>query len=373
MPSVKNGAWLLLGLALGTALGLAVGEYRHGSQAATDIPLPLSKAAPPILPEPAVLPSVEPLLSIPGADTPVQTSSSLWDQVQALLASDDQLGAVRLLKQHLQQDPQSAPAWLLLAQTLQRLGNPRESVQAWFAYLRWEVDAAKAEQAMVHLRRYLLQLAQNPSLFGDDRQWLIEQLNQLAKLLADNGALHLALARLHLDDQDKTQTEYHALMALNDPQQQPQAELILAKLNDQANAQALGASVEIPLLRYGQQFLVEVEIEGIKARLLLDTGASVSGLTSHFLQRHPALVKNMRPLQLNTASGQVSSYLFRVEQFNLAMLRFKNHGFAHLPMNDLRDFDGLLGVDILGRFDCVIDQNDARLVLRKRASVPAPH
>lgn len=367
MPSLKNGAWLLLGLALGTALGLAVGEYRYRPQAPSDIPLPLSEAAPPTLPEPASL--AEPPLAVPGSAPLGQSSPSLWEEVQRLLAGDDQLGAVRLLKQYVQQHPQSAPAWLLLAQTLQRLGNARDSVQAWFAYLRWELDAAKAEQAMVHLRGYLLQLAQNPSLFGDDRQWLIEQLNQLVKLLADNGELHLALARLHLDNQDQTQTEYHALMALNDPQQQPQAELILARLNDKANAETLGYGIEIPLLRYGQQFLLEVEIEGRKARLLLDTGASVSGLTSYFLLRHSALVKNPRPLQLNTASGQVTSYVFRVEQLRLANLKFNNHTLAHLPMDEVRDFDGLLGVDILGRFDFFIDQNNARLVLRKR--VPA--
>ena len=369
MPLVKNGAWLLLGVVLGMALGLALGKYLYRPQAPIAMPPSVAESVPPVLSEQALPASTQAVPSAPGHDPQRQTLPSLWEQVQHLLASDDSLAAVRVLKQYLQQHPQSAPAWLLLAQTLQRLGNARDSVSAWFAYLRWELDAAKAEQAMVHLRRYLLQLAQNPSLFGDDRQWLIEQLNQLTKLQADNGELHLALARLHLDNQDQTQTEYHALMALNDPQQQPQAELILAKLNDKANTETLGSGIEIPLLRYGQQFLLEVEIEGRKARLLLDTGASVSGLTSYFLLRHSALVKNSRPLQLNTASGQVTSYAFRVEQLRLANLKFNNHTLAHLPMDDVRDFDGLLGVDILGRFDFFIDQNNARLVLRKRMPV----
>ncbi|ACE85504.1 hypothetical protein CJA_0944 [Cellvibrio japonicus Ueda107] len=342
------------------AAGVLVTEYRYRLQ----VPPAAHTVVPPEVIEPAISPAPtqsQPPAALPGAEAP------LWDEIQRLLAGGDQVQAAQSLRRYLQQHPQSAPAWLLLAQVQQQLGRQRESVDAWFQYLRYELDAAKVEGAIQHLKQYLLKLAQSPSLFGEERLWLIEQINNLIKLTADDGELHLALANLHLNNEDRDQAQYHALMAVNHPQSQPQAEAILAKLNgDQIDA-ALGETLEIPLTRYGNQFLVEVSIEGNSARLLLDTGASLSGVTSRYLEQHPYLVKNRKPIQLNTASGSVDSYLFTVEQLNLASIPFHKHLLAHLPMGDTREFDGLLGVDILGRFDFVIDQSAARLRLSKRA------
>ena len=49
-------------------------------------------------------------------------------------------------------------------------------------------------------------------------------------------------------------------------------------------------------------------------------------------------------------------------------LVFNQHILAQLPMDNSQGFDGLLGVDILGRFDFFIDQDAAVLRLKARKS-----
>jgi hypothetical protein len=60
------------------------------------------------------------------------------------------------------------------------------------------------------------------------------------------------------------------------------------------------------------------------------------------------------------------SILFTVTQIGIGDLFFKQHILAQFPMDSSVEFDGLLGIDILGRFDFVIDQNAASLKLKPR-------
>jgi predicted aspartyl protease len=165
-----------------------------------------------------------------------------------------------------------------------------------------------------------------------------------------------------LDIRDTYLAQYHALMALNQTTTKKRAEQILASLE----GEKLPEQLKIPLSRLGNQFVAEVVIENNPARMLLDTGASLSGLSKDYTAKYPHLLKSQKPIRLNTASGSVESMLFTVDNLSLGALNFNQHIFAQLPMSDAQGFDGLLGVDILGRFDFVIDQNAAVLTLKAR-------
>jgi Tfp pilus assembly protein PilF len=275
--------------------------------------------------------------------------------------------AVQLLEQIVRDDPQATEAMRLLARVYEEQGQHEKSVATWFRYFGIEIDAQKIEVGLQYLANYLLRLVSNPVLFGERQAWLMQQLNDLIRLTPDNGELHLRLANMHLDEKDKELAQYHALMAANQVNTQARAEALLILISgDGLNNAASGEEVIISLLRFGKQFLVPVTIEGFSARLLLDTGASISGLTATFVESHYSLVRNTKPIKLNTASGSVDTYLFVVNNLNIASLEFTQHMLARLPMDNANQFDGLLGVDILGRFDFVIDQEKAELRLRKR-------
>ncbi len=362
-----------------TITAFTAGYYVRDYRLLTQMPVH-DKDAPVIAPVSEATPVVT--ASIPGQVLPWvdTTSSSLalssFSSVPALtpleqatrwVATGNYGQAVQLLEQLLHAEPHMAEAMRLLARVYEEQGQHEPAVATWFRYFTAETDAQKIAVGLQYLSNYLLRLASNPVFFGERHVWLMQQLNDLIRLTPDNGELHLRLANMHLDEKDKELAQYHALMAANQVNTRARAETLLILISgDGLNNVASGEEVTLALQRFGKQFLVPVTIDGFSARLLLDTGASISGLTATFVERHYSLVNNTKPIKLNTASGSVDTYLFVVNNLTLASLEFTRHMLARLPMDNANQFDGLLGVDILGRFEFVIDQEKAELRLRKR-------
>ena len=285
-----------------------------------------------------------------------------WSQVNQLIASARYAEAIQLLETRMAIPDDVARAWLLLASIHKKQGYAIAAVDAWFRYLKLEVDDQKIEQALKELQSYLLQLKASPALFNEDYAWLMAQFDALLKYRANDGEVHLAMAAVLMQLKDEYQAQYHALMAVNDPLVRKRAETILAKLNGENTP----AELVIPLIRFGNQYLVSTTVEGYPARLLLDTGASLSGLSTSYTAKYPGLLKATKPIRLNTASGVRDSILFTVTHIGIGNLGFNQHILAQLPMDNSTEFDGLLGLDILSRFDFVIDQNAAALKLKPR-------
>ena len=285
-----------------------------------------------------------------------------WERINALLQARDYDRALALLKDEQPVSDNPAAIWLALAHIYQQTNKPYLLVEAWLRYLDEELDAEKSDQVNVALKAYLTKIFENPLIVGGDNAWLAEQITGLLDFRTNDGELHWMLASLYLQEEDSYQAQYHALMAANDPVAQKRAEKILAQLN---GADVSGEHL-LPLIRYGNQYLVNVAIDGHAARLLLDTGASLSGVSQDYIARYPHIVTSKKTIRLNTASGTEESYLFTIDVLTMGDLRFSAHILARLPMTNVPDFDGLLGVDILGRFDFVIDQDKLQLRLTPR-------
>lgn len=294
--------------------------------------------------------------------THTATARFSFDHVNQLIQQGRYDDAIQMLQTELANNSQSAPSWLLLAQAYEKQNNHASAVDAWFRYLNYEVDVVKREQAIASIKRYLLQLHGQPALLADQSHWLIAQLDHLLELSTNDGELHLLLASMYAQAEDDYQAQYHALMAANDPGMQARAEQILAELSGATTPDNLS----VPLVRLGNQYLVEVDIEGYPARLLLDTGASLSGVSNIYAGKYPGIVKSTKPIRLNTAAGIADTYLFTVDYLTMGQVTFNQHILTLLPMGNMTEFDGLLGVDILGRFDFVIDQDALLLRLQAR-------
>jgi clan AA aspartic protease (TIGR02281 family) len=285
-----------------------------------------------------------------------------WDLVNQLIAKQNYDKAISLLEKYLTNHGSSAEAWRLLAYVYQKQNKPVPAFNAWIQYFKCETDSSKIYENFLLAKQYLLQLHTKPEAYGADTAWLMSQLNALTEVNSSDGELHLILASLYLSQGDSYQAQYHALMAVNDPVTKKSAEDILEKLNGKETT----GEMVVPLIRYGHQFLVDVVVDGNSARLLLDTGASISGVSNTFVTRFPSMIRDRKPIRLNTANGSVDSFLFTVNRVTIGNLIFNQHILAVLPMDDGADMDGLLGVDIIGRFDFVIDQDALLLKLRSR-------
>lgn len=285
-----------------------------------------------------------------------------WTSVKLLIAGARYDEAIRQLQAQLGNSDNAAQAWYFLAQLYQKQAQPIAALDAWFRYLKLEVDRQKIDRTLGEVKRYVMQLKDSPALFNEDYSWLISQIDELLKYTANDGELHVWMASLYVKLNDSYQAQYHALMAANDPAVQQQAEAILATLN----GKKLTEAIAIPLLISGNQYIVNATVEGYPVRLLLDTGASLSGLSSGFTAAHPSLLKDRKPIRLNTAGGVKDSFLFTVSNISIGSLEFNQHILGQLPMDNGGGFDGLLGVDILGRFDFVIDQDAGVLRVKAR-------
>ena len=370
-----NKIQLLFTVALAFALGFLVNEYRHWNTTDQGVfPENLRESAPALdasLASQANTSSslMPPVVTLPQTSLAAQSSASSATQsplekAQELIARNDYSQAAQILITLLAAEPANLEATLLLARVYEKQGRHKDAVGLWFRYLNLERDAQKIDAALDYVAQYLVRLARSPGLFGEERAWLMAQLNDLIKLTPKSGELHLQLARMHADTKDTEQAQYHGLMAANQAETRQRAEIFLAGLAQPALNTA-NEELTVELERYGDQFLVSAQVEGWPIKLLLDTGASISGLASEFVFAHYSLVKSPKPIQLNTASGTVNSFLFMVDTLTLAGVQFDKHMLAQLPMRNQR-FDGLLGVDILGRFEFSIDQEQALLYLRKR-------
>jgi clan AA aspartic protease (TIGR02281 family) len=108
------------------------------------------------------------------------------------------------------------------------------------------------------------------------------------------------------------------------------------------------AQSELPVTRQGHMLYAELYISGTLVRMLVDTGASRTGLRTAVLRRVGSTDLG-RTVQVRTAGGVVSAGLHRVQ--NLALGEMRLEQLEVLALDTLPGgVDGLLGMDVLGAY-----------------------
>ena len=119
----------------------------------------------------------------------------------------------------------------------------------------------------------------------------------------------------------------------------------------------------IPLVRNGSHYLVDARLGSQPARLLIDTGASLTMLTPDTLQRSGSGARATgRTGLFNTANGRVSAPIYRLDALSVGDWRVSDLDVGVLELGD-PGIDGLLGMNFLRHFQFFIDQNEALLRL----------
>lgn len=129
----------------------------------------------------------------------------------------------------------------------------------------------------------------------------------------------------------------------------------------------------------GFHLMIDVEVNGIPARMLIDTGASRSvfdleRITQFFAEKDPEMEDNE---QLSTGLGtrEMQSQVVSLGEFKLGDLRIKNYpavviDLSHVNLSykelNLDPIDGVLGSDILVKYGAVIDYKKMSMRINKR-------
>jgi clan AA aspartic protease (TIGR02281 family) len=395
---MRNAAWLVLALIAGWGLGWLAREYstpppgtgRTAARVVPDVPSNHPRAGPPA---PEVPPgrdetirrlmenrdyarAVERYDALQArADEPTvqRARRELLDEARRLVAQAEYPDAIELLDRYLQSDYRDVEAHLLRAEAAQGAGDLRAAIgqlyeakgQAWRAETLEDLDR--------RIRAVVAAYADALQRRGDSAGLLAlyQDLTQLEPGYAPYF-IGLATAQLALDDPGAARQSL--LLVAQDPDVGARARELLARLRPtaagvraQETPAPAGEVSGIPLMRSGNHFLVDARLGSRSARLLIDTGASLTMLTPAALgRRGDAAHETGRTGIFNTANGRVRAPIYRLDALSVGDWQVSDLEVGVLDL-DNPGIDGLLGMNFLSRFRFFIDQNEALLRLSPAA------
>lgn len=145
-----------------------------------------------------------------------------------------------------------------------------------------------------------------------------------------------------------------------DPQVGIRAQQLLAKIESRNTPK-----LAIPLQRIGEQYLVSVFVDNHPITLLIDTGASISLLTESKYQQmlNATTPIFIRDTSLQTAGGTLNAPVYQYEKIEIAGITREKPHFVVVELEQMRQFDGLLGMDFFKSYHFIIDQQNNQLLL----------
>jgi clan AA aspartic protease (TIGR02281 family) len=303
-------------------------------------------------------------------DATVQRArGELLEHARRLIAQTDYPSAIHLLQLYLQIDYRDVDARLLLADALRGENDMSAAIgqlyeakgQAWrpetLEELNRRIRAMVAEAADALKQRH-------------DTTALLELYQSLTQLEPSYAPyfIGLATAQLALDDIDAARQSL--LLVAQDPEVGARARELLERVRvaavDVRPPETSAASTEvagIPLVRNGNHFLVDARLGSQQARLLIDTGASLTMLTPEMLKRRGLAARATgRTGLFTTANGRVSAPIYRLDSVSIGDWQVSDLDVGVLELGD-SGIDGLLGMNFLRHFQFFIDQHEALLRL----------
>ncbi len=271
--------------------------------------------------------------------------------------------------------------WKLLANIATREAD-------WQLAFDSQLKASQLENDPIELNGLLKQLVISSSYLrsayekNDDQLSIKTLYQQLADLHPQFGRFQLELANSHarLGDIQSATTLYDTLSY--DPEFSDIAQQALARIDESLAAPSKPVArtqppeeaqrrndIVVPLIAAGSSFLVDTGIDRQRSRLLLDTGASITALSSALIERLD-LTPTGQSIRLSTANGLTRARLYRVNRLSLGRLTLRNMIVAEIDLGRRGSFEGLLGTDALNQFKSqysyVIDNQKNALIFRAR-------
>ncbi|WP_371195839.1 TIGR02281 family clan AA aspartic protease [Glaciecola sp. SC05] len=124
---------------------------------------------------------------------------------------------------------------------------------------------------------------------------------------------------------------------------------------------------EVRLTERNGQYYTQVMLTNIDAELLVDTGASTTAVSRQVFD----LIANddtayLGTFNVQTAGGMVSSPIYKVSEITVGQEKLNNVSIMVLPTENMRNFDGLLGMNVIKQFNVAYDQSIGRMRMYKR-------
>jgi len=184
----------------------------------------------------------------------------------------------------------------------------------------------------------------------------------LLNLHAEHIPYYLRLTYWLIESGDFYSAEQSLAGAMNDARYQEEVDEFtrLIELGDSGEV-----VISVPITKIGEHFVVPVTINNTYTmELMIDTGATMSVLKTSFVEDNMEdIFLNAGSLTMSTANGTVEGKQLMIESFVLGQHELKNVAVGAVPLPDFK-YDGLLGMNVLNRFEFFIDQEQQLLILK---------
>lgn len=228
--------------------------------------------------------------------------------------------------------------------------------------LYWSADAEPALLDMVY--EQVDQSEKRLAVQPVQPEVLVDLYQKLVILHPDHIPYSLKLATWQILAGDFYAAEQSLVSTVNDARYAQRTEALREELA-RARMEQENPSLRVPLKQIGKHYVAELLIgENRLAQMMIDTGASLSVVKSTVMAEVSGW-EQIGVLTINTANGEVQGQRLLMPRMQLGDLALERVEMGVLPLESLK-FDGLLGMDILGRFEFFIDQQQSELLLRPR-------
>jgi len=122
----------------------------------------------------------------------------------------------------------------------------------------------------------------------------------------------------------------------------------------------------IPLKQFGDQYVVEAELSNNPVALLIDTGASVTAISKQYFDTlsNRYKINYIGSFSIGTAGGSIMARMYQFRELTINHVTVQNLPVVILPMQGIKNADGLLGMNFLREFDFKIDQQQSVMFIK---------
>ncbi len=270
-----------------------------------------------------------------------------------------------LLNRLLETDNYAEAAALLSADYV-RVGEYRKSLEIIFDAI--DQLPFERQQALTELVKAQTVLIETELAKALKHELLIELYQYLAVQQPDVMRHYLRLSYWQIKSGKFDEANTTLIATNNDIASVDEANRLRGLIESAKNGQADQANA-IPLVRNRDQYIVKVMLnDTIPARLMLDTGASLTVLKTSFANLY-GLDNNFseQNVQVNTAGGITFAAVTELGSLQLGEGKVSPLNVALLDLDGL-EADGLLGMNFLRHFRFSLDQDADSLILEAQNS-----
>ena len=248
--------------------------------------------------------------------------------------------------------------------------NRLDSAITTLLELKSFTDNKEKHSALNERIHTLSQVAYKQQMKLDQLETLLGLFQRLSSEEVDYGFYRFALSQIYLASGDSNSAIRELEVLQTHSEFGRQAAELLAALTPPPpidEPEELPPST-IPLASRSGHFFVDVSAGNKETvKLLIDTGASLTTLPSDFLQRlrRKKLAARVGHTQLKTAGGYQFAPIYQLKELHIGNFIVRNLQVAELDLNELGS-EGLLGMDVLGQFRFLLDQDRNTLTLYQR-------